>query len=364
MTNIDEWFSESKRQRKGLSKQTSSDGHLWKTASAVSKEESDKLAKKGIQSLFLSRKKNAARSYSDSPSTSSAYQVAKSNSAPHSGGLTFPNLQKIPDEDMLPKLKQELLQMGFNISSYKTNYLKRRLRVLLRRAGCSTYAKYLKMLQQEPREIEKLKKAFSINVTRFFRNLDSFWALQKIMLPELLLRSPLKSPAKFWSAGCVMGPEPYTLAMLVFEFQSSHPKARKVRIVGTDLNSDLLRIAELGEYATEAFEEAPASYKTRYATPRGDGCFRISQSVKSMVHFQQHDLLSPISMGTHDFIACRSVLICFTREQQKKLFSTFSCSLPPGEMLLLGRTESLRISFRSVFEDVDGHHRIYRRIKD
>lgn len=360
MEDLEDWFSKSKRQRQRLSRHTTKVRHLWKQPSDSSDEKLEKTGKIGLSRTTRGRTR-ARKSSVKKLSAPSAYQESSSVSRLDSVPPTFMKIQKIPDEDVLPKLKQELMQMGFNISSYKTNYLKRRLRVLLRRSDCATYTQYLEKLREDPREVEKLKRTFSINVTRFFRNLDSFWAVQKIVLPEILKAGPRRAVAKVWSAGCAMGPEPYTLAMLIHDYRSRYPSMRKARILGTDLNPDLLRIAEIAEYSSETFEETPATFMSKYLSSQGEGRYRVISAIRSMVHFQQHDLLSPISMGTQDLIVCRNVLIYFGKEQQERIFSSFSRCLPDGGMLLLGRTESLPITARSDFEIVNGRHRIYRR---
>jgi chemotaxis protein methyltransferase CheR len=358
--DLEEWFSKSKRQRKRLSRRTAKVRHLWQQPSDSTDEKPEKKRSTGLVRAAISRMK-AKKSRTRRVSAPSADQQSSSVSSSDSAPQPFMKIKKIPDEDILPKLKQELIQMGFDISSYKTNYLKRRLRVLLRRSNCATYTQYLEKLREDPREVEKLKRTFSINVTRFFRNLDSFWAVQKIVLPELLKTGPRRAVAKVWSAGCAMGPEPYTLGMLIHDYRSRYPTLRKARILGTDLNPDLLRIAEIAEYSSETFEETPATFMSKYLSSQGEGRYRVIPAIRSMVHFQQHDLLSPISMGTQDLIVCRNVLIYFGKEQQERIFSAFSRCLPDGGMLVLGRTESLPIAARSDFEIVNGRHRIYRR---
>ncbi|MFW9915189.1 MAG: CheR family methyltransferase [Candidatus Thorarchaeota archaeon] len=360
MEDLEEWFSKSKRQRQRLSRHTAQVRHLWKQPSDSTDEKQEKTRKTGFVRASI-RRTRSIQTRAKRLSAPSADQGSSSASSSDSAPPPFMKIRKIPDEDILPKLKQQLLQMGFDISSYKTNYLKRRLRVLLRRSNCATYSQYLEQLRKDPREVEKLKRTFSINVTRFFRNLDSFWAVQKIILPELLRIGPRRSVAKVWSAGCAMGPEPYTLAMLIHDYRLRYPNLRNARILGTDLNPDLLRIAEIAEYSSEAFEETPATFMSKYLSSQGEGRYRVIPAIRSMVHFQQHDLLSPISMGTQDLIVCRNVLIYFGKEQQEKIFSSFSRCLQDGGMLLLGRTESLPITARKEFEIVNGRHRIYRR---
>ena len=49
--------------------------------------------------------------------------------------------------------------------------------------------------------------------TFFFRDMHTIDHMAKILIPEVSGRSRIR----IWDAGCAMGPEPYTLAMILAE---------------------------------------------------------------------------------------------------------------------------------------------------
>ncbi|MFQ5979413.1 MAG: CheR family methyltransferase [Candidatus Heimdallarchaeota archaeon] len=291
-------------------------------------------------------------------------QKVKRPTRPEHCVFTPSPVRTIPDEHVLPTLLRHLLKKGFDISNYKEKYLKRRLRILIRKAGLASYSEYLAKLRRDPQELERLKRTFSINVTRFFRNFDAFWALFEIAFPTHFSQPKRKSMVKIWSAGCAMGPEPYTLAILVSHYRSKHPAARSARIIATDFNPDLLEVAAVAEYPSETLEETPPVFQSKYFEPVGEGHFRVNPDIKRMVKFKQHDLLSSTSVGKHEIVVCRNVLIYFSREQQEKIHRQFCNSLTPNGYLLLGGTESLPGSFRETFDNVHGPLRLYQRKAD
>ncbi|MFX0115249.1 MAG: CheR family methyltransferase [Candidatus Hodarchaeota archaeon] len=267
-----------------------------------------------------------------------------------------------PDEHILPILMNYILQMGFDIFSYKEKYLKRRLRILLRNSDTVTYSDYLAKLRKDPKEFERLKRAFSINVTRFFRDFEEFKRFREIVFSKLFSQKLGEIPVRIWSAGCAMGPEPYTLAMLVHNYRSTHSSSRKAQIIATDLNPDLLQIAAIGEYSKDALEETPPEFQLKYFKELEEGRMGIKPPIKAMVQFKQHDLLSSDSIGEFDVIVCRNVLMYFDRDQQDKIYKLFADSLAPGGFLFLGSVEILLRNYRGIFMKVEGHQHLYKRV--
>jgi chemotaxis protein methyltransferase CheR len=349
--DLSDWLSKDRRKRRRMAQRHAS---KLQPIVAISDEETLESTLTRQRRILAKTPRPPARSKSDklAASPQPAYDVGKP-------GQFFPAIRgEIPDEHILPTLKRALLKMGFDISNYKEKYLKRRLRILLRRSGSSTYAAYLAKLRRDPLELERLKRTFSINVTRFFRNFDAFWALYETAFPEVFSKKKL---VKIWSAGCAMGPEPYTLAMLVDYYRANHPNSVKARILATDLNPDLLATAALGEYPSYTLEETPPLFQSDYFEPIGEDQFRVKAELKRAVKFKQHDLLSSAAVGKHHIIVCRNVLIYFSREQQEKIHSLFCESLIADGFLLLGGTETLPLTFRETFEQVSGALRLYRR---
>ena len=92
---------------------------------------------------------------------------------------------------------------GLSLDAYKDKCLRRRIAVRMRACGVQTYEEYQALLARTPDEYERLKDAITINVTRFFRNAETWVRLASDHLPGLLARVP--GTVRVWSAGCSSG---------------------------------------------------------------------------------------------------------------------------------------------------------------
>ena len=107
--------------------------------------------------------------------------------------------------------KDLTVRTGVSLAAYKPKCLRRRIAVRMRACGVHTYDEYRGVLANTPEEVEKLHDALTINVTRFFRNPETWDAVKANVLPGLLAKN---APVRAWSAGCSSGEEAHTLAML------------------------------------------------------------------------------------------------------------------------------------------------------
>ncbi|MHA2171443.1 MAG: CheR family methyltransferase, partial [Candidatus Kariarchaeaceae archaeon] len=116
-------------------------------------------------------------------------------------------LQPVKDEKYKKKVIEFLSQHGIEVTSYKERYIARRVKVRLGRLRLDSYKAYLTYLQQNPQEIRHVKESLSINVTRFFRNRDTFELIGEKIFPEFLARASRTGQAdlNIWSAGCAVG---------------------------------------------------------------------------------------------------------------------------------------------------------------
>jgi chemotaxis methyl-accepting protein methylase len=251
---------------------------------------------------------------------------------------------------------------GLTLDAYKDKCLRRRLLVRMRACGVHTYAEYLGVLDRRPEEWEKLKDALTINVTRFYRNPETWDRLRRDVLPELLQARHGRLTA--WSAGCASGEEPHTLAMLCLVVAESlgHPSwAERVRIDATDIDRQSLERAAAGRYPAGAFVEAPAGTTAQYCEPV-EGGWQVVEAVRRMVRVRRLDLTREPPPGRgYDLILCRNVVIYFDRPMQERLFAEFADALTPGGILVLGKVETLLGPARERLVLVDARERIFRR---
>ena len=252
---------------------------------------------------------------------------------------------------------------GFGCASYKEKCLRRRIAVRMRARGVHTYGDYARVLDADAAEYDRLLDALTINVTRLFRNFETYEVIaQKVVKP--LWERPIPV-INVWSAGCSSGEEPYSLAALFHRHAESAGQlgdlGRRVRVLGSDIDVRCLAAAERGSFEEGDFADTPTELRRRYFAPTAP--FTIIPDVKQLVRFERRDLLAePPPLGPHHLIVCRNVLIYFDRETQERLFDKFYSALAPDGFLVLGKVETLLGVARTRFVAVDSRERVFRPI--
>ena len=244
---------------------------------------------------------------------------------------------------------KKLLQI--NLDHYKDEQMRRRLDSWLVRSGAPDWNEYFRRLRIDSHELSRFRDYLTINVSAFLRDIERWQALREDIFPELL-RAALSGPGgstglKIWSAGCSIGAEPYSLAMLLEELSP----ARRHHILATDLDrSALARSRARGPYTVDEVQNLSPLQRANYLEPGGPPFFVKDRLVKR-VEFREHDLLTaPFETGL-DLIVCRNVVIYFTGETKDLLYRKFQQALRPGGILFVGATEIIprpqEIGFRS-----------------
>lgn len=222
---------------------------------------------------------------------------------------------------------------GIDLDCYKGTQMERRLQTIMRRAGVSDLNAYAKLLATTPTRVKEFQDFLTINVSEWLRNPEKFDELQKIILPELLKRSPR---LKIWSAGCSNGSEPYSVAMLLDELD---PTGRH-QIIATDLDQEILKVARAGAYQEKDIKNVSPARRAKYFTQQNDE-FVVNPVLRSRIQFERQNLLSDPTPQELDLILCRNVVIYFTEEAKDELYRKFHQALKPGGILFVGGTESL-----------------------
>jgi chemotaxis methyl-accepting protein methylase len=252
---------------------------------------------------------------------------------------------------------------GFAVEAYKDKCVRRRIAVRMRACGVHTYADYQALLDSSPAEYDRLRDALTINVTRFYRNAETWNLLRRDILPALCARE--SGEIRIWSAGCSSGEEAYTLAILAaeqFERSGRFAELRRLSIDATDVDRQSLDRAQAARYRRENLVEMPEDLVRRYFQHAG-GELQVVPRVRDRVAIRTLDLSAgrPLRRDYH-MIVCRNVLIYFDRPMQERLFLLFSECLVPGGHLVLGKVESLVGSVRDRLQLVDARERVFRRV--
>lgn len=228
---------------------------------------------------------------------------------------------------------------NINLNDYKPAQMQRRITNLMTRHGRTTYMDFFRLLETDPKLYKEFIDYLTINVTEFFRTPEKFLELENKVLPDLLTKSP---KLNIWSAGCSIGAEPYSIAMILME---KTPTARH-RILATDLDTEMLLKAKNGAYSANELKNLPPARLSKYFRESA-GNFILQDAVKERVEFQRHNLLLDRFDSGFDLILCRNVVIYFTEEAKDALYRRFFAALKPGGVLFVGGTEAI-LNFRDI----------------
>jgi len=233
----------------------------------------------------------------------------------------------------------------------------------MRAKSAKSFDHYAGILDTDPAEYDKLIDALTINVSKFFRNPETFACIAAKVIPELwATASPL---TRIWSAGCATGEETYSLAVLFREHALANgdlSRLERLRIIGSDIDRESVSMASKGRYPEAAFADTSPAVREKYF-PLENGLYSVSPEIRNLVSFERRDFLEGNGPGGRlHMIVCRNVIIYFTRETQERLFERFHNLLLPGGFLVLGKVETLLGKSREMFAPVSSRERIFRRL--
>jgi chemotaxis protein methyltransferase CheR len=238
---------------------------------------------------------------------------------------------------------------GIALGPQKRCLVATRLGPRLRALGLPSFTAYHRHLQTaDPagEELGRLINAITTNKTDFFREPHHFTHLARRWVPEVRARlGPGARRLRIWSAGCSTGEEPYTIAMVLLEALGS-ALGWDLRILASDLDSDVLARAEAGLYTAEQVRGVPAALRQRFFRPEpGPRGQRLSvrPELRALITFRRINLLQdPWPIRTRfDVIFCRNVLIYFDRPTQDRVVARFLQHLGAEGLLVLGHSETL-----------------------
>lgn len=196
--------------------------------------------------------------------------------------------------------------------------------------------------------------------TFFFRDRHTLERLTQQFLASFKNESRLK----VWDAGCAMGPEPYTFAMIMAEEMGYDYK--KVKMVATDIDetSNFKEIVQNGVYPLSDLSRMPEDIFEKYFYPvEKENHFKIKDVILNSLEFHQHDLLTlePIDKNFHA-ILCKNVLLHFHPDQRVQVIKMFHNVLVPGGYFCTEQTQQLPDQCKHLFEKVTSDANVYKKI--
>ena len=263
-------------------------------------------------------------------------------------------------ENVLPEIFSLIRkEMGHDFANYKTTTIRRRIERRMAVHQIESICDYHQFLRGNRTEVKELSKDLLITVTNFFRESETFDFLKEKVLPGLVDNKPADSSLRIWVPGCSTGEEAYTLGMILTEIMEEQGIRLDTQIFATDLDGGSVEIARKGVYPESVAPDLSEERLNRFFEKKGEK-YKISDRIRKMVVFAEHNLIEDPPLSGLDLISCRNVLIYMNRELHEKVIPTFHYALNQDGILLLGTSESPG-EFADLFQPVDKRKSIYRR---
>jgi chemotaxis protein methyltransferase CheR len=250
---------------------------------------------------------------------------------------------------------------GVDFRDYARVSLRRRIQNRLRVEKVDTITRLLDKIVHDGSCMDRFVTGLSVNVSAMFRDPPFFRALREQVFP-LLRTWPY---VRIWQAGCSMGEEIYSLAIMLAE----EGLLGRCRIYATDINESVLEKAREGIFPLELMQKytqnyiragGTRSFSEYYTAAYDNAIFR--PALREQVVFAKHNLVTDGPFNEFNLILCRNVMIYFNRRLQDRVHNVLFDSLASSGVLGLGARETLLLTpLEDRYEELDAPHRLYRR---
>lgn len=270
-------------------------------------------------------------------------------------------LESSDDQEYL-KLKGLIKKnLGFNCEQYKDAHFRRRIDVRMRSTNSKNYGEYVQHLNTHKEEYQHLMDTLTVNVTNFFRNSETYEVVEKEVLPAIIKsKSTGLKHIRIWSAGCSIGVEAYSIAILLKKVLGDNFSKYNIQITGTDIDKDIIKRAEEAIYTDVEMKEVPNDIRIKYFEKIGDN-YHLKEEIKKIAKFRKNDLISGEKLTGFDAIFCRNVTIYFEKQLQENLYMDFYNGLNKGGFFVMGKTETLIGPSKDLFKAFNPRERIYQK---
>jgi len=185
--------------------------------------------------------------------------------------------------------------------------------------------------------------------TFFFRDEQILSLAVQNLVPNTIGRTNVH----ILNAGCAMGMETYTFAILLAESMGKFA-LRNVKIHAIDIdneNVDFGKTVSEGIYNEEHLQRVPPDLFQKYFTQAGNGKYAICEELRTLVHFQKYDLLTlqPLR-NDYSLIICKNVLLHFNYEQRIEVINMYHQMLLPGGLLVMENTQTMPAELSQKFK--------------
>ena len=237
-------------------------------------------------------------------------------------------------------------ETGIDLAENKSPLVYSRLVKRLRKLNIASFLDYYDFVVSDAGASERTEMcaALTTNVTRFFREPHHFDHLRTVALKPLLAAAREGARIRLWSAACSSGEEPYSIAL---EVLSLMPDAARydIKILATDINSDMTAKGRKGVYPAADVTDIPAEMRRRWwkdDTDAGKAIVRAVPELKSLISFRELNLIGQWPMkGPFQIIFCRNVVIYFDEPTKAEVWRRLVSLMSDNGYIYSGHSERI-----------------------
>jgi chemotaxis protein methyltransferase CheR len=231
---------------------------------------------------------------------------------------------------------------GISISDSKKETFEIKIQKLMRRNNISSYDEYFSIISNEENKdsIQEFINTITTNTTQFFREIAHFEYIEKNIGKILadIPRIQRNREIRVWCAASSTGQEPVTAALVLRQCLGEDIN---IKILATDISSNVLKKAMKGFYSTSECEGIPKHFLQRYFLKANEG-YQLKSDILKLISYRYFNLINNFSFKNNfDIVLCRNVMIYFNNSVQETLINKIYDNLVSGGLLFIGHSESL-----------------------
>jgi chemotaxis protein methyltransferase WspC len=236
--------------------------------------------------------------------------------------------------------------IGLHIPVIGAVTLERCIKKRLKELDLESQRQYLRILQKDKEELNRLIEEVVIPETWFFRGPETFIVLGNLISQHFDRLAG--RPIRILSIPCSSGEEPYSIVMTLLDSGWSN---HGFHVDAVDISSRAIDKARRAVYTKNSFRNKDLVFRDKYFVQQ-EGTYVLDKEIVQKVHFVCGNVLDPASLenlGCYDIIFCRNILIYLDQEAQKRTVSVIEGLLSPRGFLFVGTAEAYIYLSRGFF---------------
>lgn len=198
--------------------------------------------------------------------------------------------------------------------------------------------------------------------TFFFRDEQILALAAQKLVPFTMGRSNIH----ILNAGCAMGMETYTFAILLAESMGKFA-FRNVKILAVDIdneNVDFGKTVTEGIYHKDHLQRIPEHlFKKYFSCAEKENHFIVNEELRNRILFKKHDLLSLKNLRS-DFslIICKNVLLHFNHKQRVDVLNLYHEMLLEKGLLVMENTQTMPHELNHKFSKLVEYAQLFEKV--